>query len=382
MHPKQPYFYFVNRQCVNFHGTTPFTMKHKMVIGPWEDRRSLIECVYGFHDYCTYNPHRQDIQFEKKNGGHRGYIIGYTWNNFQKHRGDVKTCPTIKDDEIISVGDTVIVSCKALPVWAPRYLPKTRRGMIANFEKTIGRDYRLWEKDYIPKGMTKYSGWKRKHFSNFTISDIETCKKAWSRLPESKLVPGIPFNRDFRVFFARRKKKEERQADVLVGIPKTLTGTIDTEARKTNEQRIREDYIAACKPTGVCVRCYDEQLNINKTQFWKRINVVDVCPNKCLSNADDPYESLFRDYECGVYCPNVIPESANTCTRKVVTSTKTIINSNVHNFIKSTKTQPIVTISPKVAMLKSYTRTPQTSNVNKKRKHSRDNSKKKKRMTC
>lgn len=303
------YFYFVDRHCVDFKKNPPFTMKHKMVIGPWDDRRSLIECVYGFHDYCTYNSSMQNIHFEKKKGGHRAYIIGYTWDNFKKHRGNIQTCPAIQNDEIIGIGDIVVVSCKALPVWAPKYLPMERIGMITNYQNTLSkRAYWSWYNDYMPKGMSKHSKWERKHFSNFTIRDIETCKAAWSKLPESQLVPGIPFSVDFRDYFSKRKRLKEKTYDAIVGIPKTLKH--DIIQMKQPKDDIYREYKASCKPIGVCVRCFDKNNDTNKIQWWKRI---DIKNND--TQLDDPYESLFVDYEEGKYCPDTTLNSTNTRTK-------------------------------------------------------------------
>jgi len=80
----QPTFYVGDRFCTNTSTEKPYSFKHKMVVGPWKDRRALIECLFGYHNFCTYSSSRQDIVFDGKaqSRAFRAYIKGYYWKDF------------------------------------------------------------------------------------------------------------------------------------------------------------------------------------------------------------------------------------------------------------------------------------------------------------
>lgn len=265
--PSQPYFYVGDRFCVNFDLKKPYTHKHKMVVGPWKDRRALIECMFGYHNYATYSASLQDIGFDPqwKTRAFRAYIKGYYWRDFADAKGDLTKCTPIPDSAKIKPNQWIVVSSHTLPPWAPRYLPSKRYAFIkdkvpaqsVSFEGGRGGDARekekfdlprnRWEHEYWPRGMSHKTRWQRKHFSNFDAKDEAMCRKAWSSLPESKLRPGQIMTTEFKSLF---KKQKEREANVIpAGIPKTMMDSMfRSKEHERREDEIRKAYEAACEP--------------------------------------------------------------------------------------------------------------------------------------
>ncbi len=266
----QPTFYLGDRYCTNMTREKPYMHRHKMVVGPWKDRRSLIECLFGYHNFAGYSSINQDIVFQAKavSRAFRAYIKGYYWKDFVEAGGDVSKCTPLADDTNLGVNQWIVVSSHILPPWAPRYLPSKRYAFIKDKvpEKTGGSSGReggvdaretsqegvdfprnRWEHEYWPKGMPHKVKWQRKHYSNFTQEDEALCKKFWSSLPEAKLQPGQPFTREFRSLFKRDKQREEKV--VPTGIPKTMMATImENQLRVDEEMATREAYERACRP--------------------------------------------------------------------------------------------------------------------------------------
>jgi len=267
----QPTFYVGDRNSTNMDNDNPYSFRHKIVVGPWKDRRALIECLFGYHNFCKYSSSSQDIVFDPKaqSRAFRAYIKGYYWKDFVDAEGDVEKCIPLADNTIIGVNQWIVVSSHLLPPWAPRYLPNKRYTFIkdkvpekignSSFSTaTTGGDVRdakdhmdyprnRWEHEYWPKGMPHRVKWKRKHFSNFSDDDKSLCQKYYSALPESNLQPGQPFTRDFKTLFKKVKDREENV--VPSGIPKTMmTSIMETKMRKKHEDEAREVYQASCQP--------------------------------------------------------------------------------------------------------------------------------------
>jgi len=332
----QPTFYVGDRFCTNTSTEKPYSFKHKMVVGPWKDRRALIECLFGYHNFCTYSSSRQDIVFDGKaqSRAFRAYIKGYYWKDFVDAGGDVDKCTPLADDTIIGVNQWIVVSSHLLPPWAPCYLPSKRYAFIKDkVPERAGASTALnggdgdahgdshgdgdgphrmdyprnrWEHQYWPKGMPHRVKWQRKHFSNFSEDDKALCKKFYSALPESKLHPGQPFTRDFKALFKKTKDREEKV--VPVGIPKTMMAAMmDNDVCQDHENETRAAYEAACRPPPhrypLSVRtmlikshgCADTDVDAMETTVSRAIDDIRAKAEEDAKPEDnrDPFASLF-----------------------------------------------------------------------------------------